>query len=84
MPNEQDLIAVKQADWFALEAERQKYDALIGNLRVLSEMHFDSPDKVRCLERIADSEERLEEIDHAMFDLENWLVNHNAPGWVST
>jgi len=82
--NEQDLIAIKQADWFALEAQRQRLDAAIGNLRVLSEMHFDSLDKTAFLDKIADCESRLEEIDYAMFDLENWLIDHNAPGWVAT
>lgn len=85
MVTEAELIAMKTNDWWALEAQRQKIQRFKQNAEEYAEnsavgqMDYDN-----AVNRAALLGERLTEIDHTMFDLENWLIDHNAPGWVAT
>lgn len=69
----QQEIAQKQAEWEALSEQYQEKLDMAVRCR-----ESDMMDMAETYDEQADN------LDHSLFDLENWLVNNDAPGWVST
>lgn len=73
MATEQELIVIKQADWKALNKHFQRA--------------VDMADRCRendMMDMAGTYDEQADQLMEEMELLENWLIDHNAPGWVST
>ena len=79
------LILMKQQDWQALEGQRQRLERKLKAAEDFAENGCtDELDYHRASERISELEFELSSIDRALKELENWLIDHDAPGWVAT
>lgn len=85
MVTKDNLILMKQQDWQALEGQRQRYERRLKAAEDYAENDcVDELDYHRASERISELEFELASINKALTDLENWLIDHDAPGWVAT
>lgn len=72
--NEQELIAQKQLEWDGLAAKRREIGRKI-------ERGYESDIRQELMEYW---QEIYDGIEDDMRELEDWLIEHCAPGWVST
>lgn len=81
--NEQELIAQKQAEWDALAAQKRKAERLSAQADQAMGEAANAAEREYFMEMAGIADDRIDEIEEAMLELEDWLVDHCAPGWVS-
>jgi len=82
--NEQEMIAANQIEWDKLAWKRQNMERQAARFHQAIEEAANPDERDNWMEQSEEVDQQLDEVDEAMHELEDWLVAHAAPGWVSS
>lgn len=77
-------IELIEAQWAKALAEAEQVERCIDIAAKLLDDYYTSPERAWIEAWLADEIDNREQVKRQIAELEDWLIDHNAPGWVAT
>ena len=84
MVTEAELIAMKQAEWDFLNSQQLNWKRALKLAQLECDIALDERRYTDAFNRGAEAEQEIEAYETELRKLEDWLIDHNVPGWVAT